>query len=188
MSIDLDSLGMGDSGRRDRSRLHRCRLQHGRLSVGRHGTRRALRGRGSDPADQRPSSRHDGHRYCSGRAASGRRHRRSRTSFAHRSRHRLAARAVHPLHCRQPAARGGAALFGDAGAGKVTGRGRSVAVMSRMWPPCSSGLLPGKRRRPHPANSDGLVAAGERGGGKSAPRARGMEWLRALAAMVSRRE
>jgi hypothetical protein len=53
---------------------------------------------------------------------------------------------------------------------------------------CSGGLLPGKRRRPHPANSDGLAAAGERGGGKSAPGARGMEWPRALAAIVSRRE
>jgi hypothetical protein len=51
-----------------------------------------------------------------------------------------------------------------------------------------SGLLPGKRRRPDPANSDGLAAAGELGGGKSAPRARGMEWPRALAAIVSRRE
>jgi isoquinoline 1-oxidoreductase beta subunit len=34
----------------------------------------------------------------------------------------------------------------------------------------------------------GLAAAGERGGGKSAPRARGMGWPRAPTAVVSRRE
>src|SRR5215831_21266365 len=44
------------------------------------------------------------------------------------------------------------------------------------------------RRRPYPVKRVSLAATGERGGGKSAPRARGMEWPRAPAAVVSRRE
>ena len=45
-----------------------------------------------------------------------------------------------------------------------------------------------KRAAHHPANKNRLAAAGERGGGKSAPRARGMEWPRAPAVVVSCRE
>lgn len=35
----------------------------------------------------------------------------------------LAARAIHPMHCRRPAARGGAAVFGDPGAGRSRAAG-----------------------------------------------------------------
>ena len=45
-----------------------------------------------------------------------------------------------------------------------------------------------KRAAHHPANKNRLAAAGERGGGKSAPRARGVEWPRAPAIVVSCRE
>jgi len=42
-----------------------------------------------------------------------------------------------------------------------------------------------KRPAHHPANKNRLAAASERGGGKSAPRARGMEWPRAPAVVVA---
>ena len=45
-----------------------------------------------------------------------------------------------------------------------------------------------KRPAHHPANKNRLAAASERGGGKSAPRARGMEWPCAPAVVVSSRE
>ena len=48
-------------------------------------------------------------------------------------------------------------------------------------------IAPGNGRRTT-ANKSRLAAAGERGGGKSAPRARGMEWPRAPAVVVSCRE
>jgi hypothetical protein len=98
-------------------------------------TRQALRGRGSGLGNQRPASCYNRLGYCAGRAAARKQHRRSRTSLAHRSWHRLAARAVHPLPCRQPVARGGTALFSDAGAGKIAGRRRSITGLSRMRPP-----------------------------------------------------
>jgi hypothetical protein len=98
-------------------------------------TRQALRGRGSGLGNQRPASCYNRLGYCAGRAAARKQHRRSRTSLAHRSWHRLAARAVHPLPCRQPVARGGTALFSDAGAGKIAGPRRSITGLSRMRPP-----------------------------------------------------
>jgi uncharacterized protein len=81
---------------------------------------------------------------------------------------------------------------------KVTGRRRSIAGVPRMLPP----LLAGRPCPPDAAaacclatgggptqlTDVSLAAAGERGGGKSAPQARGMEWPRAPAAVVSRRE
>ena len=42
-----------------------------------------------------------------------------------------------------------------------------------------------KRAAHHPANKNRLAAAGERGGGKSAPRASGTEWPSAPADAVS---
>ena len=48
-------------------------------------------------------------------------------------------------------------------------------------------IAPGNGRRTT-ANKSRLAAAGERGGGKSAPRARGTEWPRAPAVVVSCRE
>jgi hypothetical protein len=68
---------------------------------------------------------------------------------------------------------------------RETGAGIGREAMSAG---CGSGLLLGNRRWPHPVNTVGLAAAGERDGGKSAPRARGIEWPRAPAAVVSRRE
>jgi uncharacterized protein with PIN domain len=46
-----------------------------------------------------------------------------------------------------------------------------------MFVECSSGLLPGNRRRPHPANRIGLPAGGERSHRKSATRERELEWF-----------
>jgi hypothetical protein len=101
--------------------------------------RRTVRRRASRLAYQRPAACHDHQERCTGRAASGRRHRRSRTRLAQCSWRQLAARAVHPLHCRQPPARGGAASFGDPGAGTVACRRRSIAGVPRMRPPLLAG-------------------------------------------------
>ena len=171
---------------------------HCRRRASRPRTRRALCRRGSGAADQGPASCRDRRGYCAGRHGPGGRRRRSRTSLAQRSRPRLAVRPIHPLPGRQPAARGGALAFGElwcrngrAPPAVPCGCAPNAAVFigrEAMSAECSSGFLPGNRRPPHPAKRDGSAAAGERGGGRSAPRARGMEWPRAPAAAVSRRE